>query len=47
MHSATTVKMLRSLVSRRGRGLGRGTGRVEFMGHLVDTECVGKDNETK
>jgi len=31
----------------RGRGRGRGTGRVEFMGHPVDTEYVGKDNETK
>ena len=31
----------------RGRGRGRGTGRVEFMGHLVDTEYVAKDNETK
>jgi len=25
----------------------RGTGRVEFMGHPVDTEYVGKANETK
>ena len=25
----------------------RGTGRIEFMGHHVDTEYVGKDNETK
>ena len=31
----------------RGRGQGRGTGRIEFMGHTVDTEYVGKDNETK
>jgi len=30
----------------RRRGRGRGTGRVEFMGHPVDTEYVGKDNET-
>ena len=30
-----------------GRGRGRGTGRVEFMGHPVDTEYVGKDIETK
>jgi len=32
---------------RRGQGRGRGTGRVEFMGHPVDTEYIGKDNETK
>jgi hypothetical protein len=31
----------------RGRGRGRGAGKVEFMGHPVDTEHVGKDNETK
>ena len=31
----------------RGRGRDRGTGRVEFMGHSVDTEFVGKDIETK
>jgi len=31
----------------RGRERGRGTGRVEFMGHFVDMEYVGKDNETK
>jgi hypothetical protein len=31
----------------RGGGLGRGTGRVEFMGYLVDTEYFGKVNETK
>jgi len=31
----------------RGRGRGRGTGRVEFMGHPVDTEYLGKYNETK
>jgi hypothetical protein len=24
---------------------GRGTGRIEFMGHPVDTEYVGKDND--
>ena len=30
-----------------GRGRGRGTGRGEFMGNPVDTECVGKDYETK
>jgi len=33
--------------ARGSRGRGRGTGRVEFMGHPVDTEYVGKDNETK
>ena len=33
--------------ARGNRGRGRGTGRVEFMGHPVDTEYVGKDNETK
>ena len=26
---------------------GRGTGRFEFMGHPVDTEYVGKENERK
>ena len=26
---------------------GRGTGRVDFMGNPVDTEYIGKDNETK
>jgi len=31
--------------NRKGRG--RDTGRVEFMGHLVDTEYVAKNNETK
>lgn len=31
----------------KGRGRGRGTRRVEFMGHPVDTEYVGKYNETK
>jgi len=33
--------------ARGNRGRGRGTGRVEFMGHLVDMEYVAKDNETK
>ena len=31
----------------RGRRRGRDTGRVEFMGHPVDTEYTGKVNETK
>jgi len=31
----------------KGRGRDTGTGRVEFMGQPVDTEYVGKDNETK
>jgi len=31
----------------RGRGRGRCTGRVEFMGHPVDTGDVVKDNEKK
>jgi hypothetical protein len=30
----------------RVRGRGSGTGRVEFMGHPVDTDYVGKYNET-
>jgi hypothetical protein len=30
----------------RGRGRGRGTGKAEFMGHPVDTEYAGKNNET-
>jgi hypothetical protein len=33
--------------ARGNRGRGRGKGRVELMGLCVDTEYVGKDNETK
>jgi len=33
--------------ARGNRGRGRGTGRLEFVGHPVDTEYVAKDNETK
>jgi hypothetical protein len=46
-HAGCSTRRRGTARGNRGRGRGRGTGRVEFMGHSVDTDCVGKDNETK